>query len=153
MLALSIRQPWASLILVAGKDIENRSWSTRRRGRILVHAAQGMTREEHEDAIHFAVGAIRTRRHEARGPQTTLRALGFAITDLKRGGIVGSVEIVDCVDHSDSPWFVGRYGLVLRDPQPLPFTPWRGRLGFFEVPLSLDALQAGEGKQRELALA
>jgi hypothetical protein len=31
-LALSIRQPWASLILFAGKDIENRNWSTATRG-------------------------------------------------------------------------------------------------------------------------
>lgn len=34
MLALSIRQPWASLILKAGKDIENRDWPTRARAAI-----------------------------------------------------------------------------------------------------------------------
>ena len=39
MIAISIRQPWASLILKCGKDIENRSWPTKFRGRILVHAA------------------------------------------------------------------------------------------------------------------
>lgn len=53
--------------------------------------------------------------------------------DLERGGIVGSVEIMDCVGNSVSPWFVGRHGFVLRDPQPLPFRPLRGQLGFFEV--------------------
>lgn len=41
MLALSIRQPWASLILKAGKDIENRCWQTKVRGRVLIHAAKG----------------------------------------------------------------------------------------------------------------
>lgn len=142
MLALSIRQPWASLILKAGKDIENRDWPTKVRGRILVHAAKGMTRDEHEDAIHFAVAAIRARPQEGAKP-TTLRERGFAHEDLARGGIIGSVEIVDCVQASDSPWFVGRYGFVLRDPQPLPFTPWRGQLGFFDVPLTLDELRAG----------
>lgn len=50
---------------------------------------------------------------------------------MERGGIVGSVEIVDCVDESDSPWFFGRYGYVLRDPRPLPFWPCKGQLGFF----------------------
>ena len=49
MLALSIRQPWASLILKAGKDIENRDWPTKFRGRILIHAAKGCTRDEWEN--------------------------------------------------------------------------------------------------------
>lgn len=134
MMALSIRQPWASLILKAGKDIENRTWSTRYRGRILIHAAKGMTRDEHEDAIAFAVEAIRSDPRNAGKPKTTLRELGFAFKDLQRGGIIGSVEIVDCVSDSASPWFVGPQGFVLRDPQPLPFRPLKGRLGFFEVP-------------------
>jgi hypothetical protein len=135
MKALSIRQPWAKLILKAGKSIENRDWPAKFRGRILVHAAKGMTRAEHEDAIAFAVEAIRADPRNAGATSTrTLRELGFAFDDLERGGIVGSVEIVDCVTDSVSPWFVGRYGFVLRDPQPLPFVPWRGQLGFFDVP-------------------
>lgn len=135
MLALSIRQPWASLILKAGKNIENREWPTKYRGRILIHAAKGMTRAEHEDAIAFAVEAIKADpRNVGAARKTTLRDLGFAFEDLPRGGIVGSVEIVACVTDSASPWFVGRYGFMLRDPQPLPFTPWRGQLGFFDVP-------------------
>jgi len=137
MLALSIRQPWASLILKTGKDIENRCWPTKVRGRILIHAAKGMTRAEHEDAIAFAVEAIRTDpRNAGAARKTTLRDLGFAFDDLERGGIIGSVEIVDCVTASASPWFVGEFGFVLRDPKPLPFTPWKGRLGFFDVPES-----------------
>ena len=144
MRALSIRQPWASLILKAGKNIENREWPTKYRGRILVHAAKGMTRAEHEDAIAFAVEAIRADPRNADATKkVTLRELGFAFDDLPRGGIVGSVEIVDCVRTSDSPWFVGSYGFVLRDPQPLPFTPWKGQLGFFDVPLTMDQLAAG----------
>ena len=51
MKALSIRQPWAWLILNAGKDIENRSWYTSVRGRVLIHASKGMTLAEYEDAI------------------------------------------------------------------------------------------------------
>jgi hypothetical protein len=134
MLALSIRQPWASLIIKAHKDVENRCWPTRVRGRILVHAAKGMTRNEHEDAIHFAVDAIRADPRNTGKPTVTLRSLGFAFDDLPRGGIIGSVEIVDCVKVCASPWFVGEYGFLLRDPQPLPFTPWKGQLGFFDVP-------------------
>src|SRR5690348_2447825 len=54
MKALSIRQPWAWLILHAGKDIENRDWSTRFRGQVLIHAAKGMTQNEFADACYFA---------------------------------------------------------------------------------------------------
>lgn len=133
MKALSIRQPWASLILKAGKDVENRCWPTKFRGRILIHAAKGMTLDEHEDAIHFAGRACKAKPHPAAGG-ATFRELGFAREDLQRGGFIGSVEIVDCVSHSESPWFMGEYGFLLRDPQPLPFRPWKGQLGFFDVP-------------------
>lgn len=130
VLALSIRQPWAWLILRGGKDIENRDWPTRVRGRVLVHAAKGMTRDEFDSAAIFSFG----RTGEAKLPP---------MGELQRGGIVGSVEIMDCVQRSDSHWFVGRYGFLLRDPQPLPFRPWRGALGFFDVPLTLDQLADG----------
>lgn len=135
MLAISIRQPWASLILKAGKDIENRCWATKVRGRVLIHAAKGMTKGEHEDAIEFAVDAIRADpRNAGVTKMRTLRELGFAFEELERGGIIGSVEIVDCVTSSTSPWFVGQFGFVLRNPLPLTFVPWKGQLGFFKVP-------------------
>ena len=127
MIALSIRQPWASLILKAGKDIENRCWPTKFRGRILIHAAKGCTRKELEDALDFAEAASGTR-------------YTVDLKTIPRGGIVGSVEIVDCVSASASPWFVGGFGFLLRDPLPLPFTPFKGSLGFFNVPS--DALVA-----------
>ena len=57
------------------------------------------------------------------------------LDDLPRGGIVGEAEIVDCVTQSDSPWFEGPYGFVLRNAHPLPFRPCRGRLGFFKPTL------------------
>lgn len=122
MLALSIRQPWASLIIAAGKDIENRDWPTRVRGRILVHAAKGCTRDEFDGAMASARGILG-------------RPVPGDLKSIPRGGFVGTVEIVDCVQRSDSPWFFGRYGFVLRDPQPLPdfFIPWKGQLGFFDV--------------------
>ena len=39
MKALSIKQPWASLIAHGIKDIENRNWKTHFRGRIYIHAS------------------------------------------------------------------------------------------------------------------
>lgn len=39
MRSLTIKQPWASLIVEGIKDIENRTWKTHFRGRIYVHAS------------------------------------------------------------------------------------------------------------------
>ena len=144
MRTLSIRQPWAWLIIRPDlidadmraraaargeiKTHENRDWPTKYRGRILVHAAMGMTRAEWEDGMATA-------RHCGVSPEVLEQHAGFK--QLQRGGIVGSVEIADCVEcDMASGWFFGKYGFVLRDPRPLPFTPWKGQLGFFEVPLT-----------------
>lgn len=122
MKALSIRQPWAWLILNGGKDVENRSRNTKLRGRFLIHASQGMTRAEYNAASWIA------------GPQgITLPPFD----ELERGGIVGSVELVDCVDSSTSPWYMGEKAYILRDPRPIPFLPYKGQLGFFEIPTHL----------------
>jgi hypothetical protein len=118
--AISIRQPWAWLIINAGKDIENRDWCTGLRGRVLVHAAKGMIHDEYDDAACTAARA---------GVKNIPPFI-----DLELGGFIGSVEIVDCVKASDSRWFFGKYGFVLRNPQPMPFMPWRGALGFFDAP-------------------
>lgn len=133
MLALSIRQPWAWLILHGGKDIENRDWPTKVRGRVLVHAAKGMTGDEWDHAWTFSHGS---------GASPKALEAGVTRFNIERGGLVGSVEIVDCVEDSASRWFMGRYGFVLRDPRPLPFLPWKGQLGFFDVPRTLEQFRA-----------
>lgn len=124
--SLSIRQPWAWAIVHAGKDIENRSWSTNFRGRCLIHAAKGMTRLEYEECLGFAHGLSCTRPFPS---GLTLPSFG----SMPRGGIVGVVDIVDCVTESPSPWFSGRFGFVLRNARPLPFHPCKGRLGVCPV--------------------
>ena len=125
---LSIRQPWAQMILRYGKDIENRSWRTRFRGQFLIHASKGMTKEEWCDAVAFKnrIGATPVGEKIGVDPVT--------IKTVKRGGIVGVAHIVDCVSESKSPWFVGEWGFVLADVQPLDFLPCKGSLGFFYLP-------------------
>ena len=123
MKALSIRQPWAWMILNAGKDIENREWCTGLRGRILIHASKGMTAEEWDYAWNYSPSP----RHPNPCPMVSFDTI-------PRGGIVGSVEIVDCVRRHPSSWFFGPYGFVLRNPIVLPFIPCRGQLNFFDVP-------------------
>jgi hypothetical protein len=116
--ALSILQPWACLIVNGQKDIENRSWRTTMRGRILVHAGKGMDWDA-MDAPHV---------------ERALRGCG--LIGLDRGGIVGEVEIIDCVRDHPSRWKDPQsWGFVLRNARALPFMPCRGKLGFFDVDL------------------
>jgi hypothetical protein len=124
MLALSIRPPWGNVIVTGHKDIENRTWSTRFRGRFYVHVGK---------TFDYA------------GYHWMTEALGLQLpapSAFVRGGIIGSVELVDVVTEHPSPWFVGPYGFVLRDPRPLAFVPLTGRLGFFDV--DLDAVRAAQ---------
>jgi hypothetical protein len=153
MKALSIKQPWAWLIVNGYKDIENRDWATTFRGPVLIHAGKkpddialqynGQKEEFYPltDSMQKflrdrQLGDILHQMYHAHYPENTFNF----------GGIVGVATITGCVGRSDSPWFVGEYGFVLKDARPLPFVPLRGQLGFFDVPdeivaqLSLPAL-------------
>lgn len=123
MKALSIRQPWAWLIVNGHKDIENRTWPTWYRGPVLIHAGQTMTRVDYEHGLWACLDPV------IELPQ---------FEKLERGGIVGVATIVDSVTRSDSYWYTGEHGFVLRDARPLPFYPFKGALGFFETGLVLD---------------
>lgn len=128
MLALTIKQPWASLIIHHGKDIENRTWPTKVRGRIAVHSSGRLEAREIQLAVEVAwklkPSSLQT---------SALNAIGRAPRDI--GVIIGTVEIVDCVVWANSPWFSGPYGFVLRDPIILPEPiPFKGALGFWKVP-------------------
>lgn len=128
-LCLSVRQPWVWCMFFAGKDIENRDWPTKFRGRVLLHAAKGMTRGEYEDCLDTCQAISRT--HPFGG------IVFPPFDDLPRGCIFGGVTITDCVQESASPWFFGKHGFVIRDPKPLPQAiPYKGQLGFFKVPAS-----------------
>src|SRR5205085_11846598 len=39
--ALSLLQPWATLVIIGAKTIETRSWSTSYRGTLMIHASKG----------------------------------------------------------------------------------------------------------------
>ncbi len=125
MKILSIRQPWAWAIIYGGKDVENRTWKTNFRGRFLVHASKTFDMEGWQ--------WIAKNENRLWIQQSVYELPHYAGACLLGGGIVGSVEIIDCVTSHGSIWFAGPYGFVLKNPQPLPFQPCKGRLGFFEV--------------------
>lgn len=131
MKAISIRQPWAWLIVNGFKDVENRTWPTKFRGPVLIHAGATMTKADYEAACLFI--------NSMELPMETLRNLvvsfpTFEALKSKCGGIVGEAEITGCVSKSASPWFVGEFGFVLAKAKPQPFRKFKGALSFFEVP-------------------
>lgn len=128
MKALSIQQPWAWLIVQGIKPVENRTWSTKVRGRVLIHASKKF---DHNGFMWLANNWWRYKLPSAVGDMCD-RMKNFK--DFETGGIVGSAEITDCVTAHPSPFFSGHYGFVLANAKPLPFRPLRGQLSFFEVP-------------------
>ena len=130
MIALSIRQPWAWLIVNGFKDVENRSWPTNYRGRFLVHAGKTLSVADYDAALLFVEGIY---------PNLVSRIP--AMESLPLGGVVGLARLVDCVREHPSRWFTGGvsqgdgFGFVLdvAHAEPLPFMPWKGRQGFFDV--------------------
>ena len=89
MKALSIKQPWASLIAHGIKDIKNRTWRTHFRGKIYVHAsakkATGITTSTLSDEQWNTVPNV-------------------AAKGLEVSAIIGEVEIIDCVINHPSVW-------------------------------------------------
>jgi ASCH domain len=112
-LCLSIRQPWAWLIVHGIKTIENRPRKHSHRGPVLVHASRTLD----EDAFAKLAGRFGLPGRD----------------DLPRGGIVGQCRIVDAVTQSDDPWFSGPIGFVLAEARPVRFVPTRGALGFYAI--------------------
>jgi hypothetical protein len=121
MKTLSIIMPWPLLIMNYGKDVENRSWKTDYRGRILVHVSK-KPRPDYRDIFNNVFF-----------PNLTEGEWG----EINRewcGCIIGSVELADCVQNFKSPWAEsGMWHWVLRDPVLLENpVPVRGSLGLWE---------------------
>jgi hypothetical protein len=127
--AISIRQPWASLIVLGYKKIENRSWYTKYRGPILIHASKGFDR----DCEEFAEDILPVK--------DWARIFNRPKDEFQRGGIIGianlvNVKLFEAEKHNPvkDPWFVGKYGFVLEGARPLPeMVPLNGRLNIFDV--------------------
>lgn len=121
--ALTIRQPWITLILMGRKGFESRAANTKRRGRVYLHAAATMGKREREAAIR-----------EGLDPDT-----------LPRGVIVGSAEIVDAKpaaqlhltadERRRGDYGPDRWGWKLSNVDALPRpVPCAGALSFWQVP-------------------
>jgi ASCH domain len=123
--ALSLRQPWAWLVLHGGKTIENRTWNTEQRGRFLIHASATMTRQEYAAARDFS-------RLQPNGPKKFPKA-----DDLPMGGIVGVARLLDVLPAEQYPaesWRLPlQYGFQLGEVRELPFLACQGLQRFWSA--------------------
>lgn len=125
MKAITIKQPWASLIVHGIKDIENRTWACPKKylgQRVLIHASAKPDREPYMIFNDAQADAI---------DNCVMDVCGYY---KQTGAIVGSVEIVDCVQNHPSIWAdKGVYNWVLANPvlfkKPIPA---KGKLSFWE---------------------
>ncbi len=117
MKVLSLKQPYAELILQGKKTIELRKWNTTFRGEFLIHASKSPDQEAMER---------------------------FGFKELPCGYIVGKVTLVDVKKYANkeehakdknlhlatTTW--GSYGFILTNAQRTKEIPAKGKLGFWE---------------------
>ena len=115
MKTISVKQPWSYLICSGIKDVENRSWKTNVRGRVLIHSSKKISK---------SIISIEQKNH-----------ILFDINKkMKFGSIIGSVEIVDCIINSNSIWAEkGTYHWILKNPIlfDAPIENIKGKLNFW----------------------
>jgi len=117
MKALSIKQPFAELILLSKKKIELRKWNTKFRGEFLIHASKIPDKKD-------------------------MKKFGF--DKLPCGCIVGKAKLVDVKKYSNEEEhkkdknlhlasnLCGNYGFILENVERVKEIPCNGSLGFWE---------------------
>jgi hypothetical protein len=126
--ALSLKEPWATLVVDGIKPVENRKWATKYRGALLIHASKTWDTEG-EQWIRQNTNAVLKPKDE-----------------YTYGAIIGQVDLVDCIigyTGYPSAWFSGPYGFVLRRAKAYKRPVyWRGQVWIFSVPH--DFMHGGE---------
>ena len=169
MKALTLTQPWASLVAVGAKQIETRGWYTSHRGLLAIHAGKGladMSKDEYIRLCHTEPFASALRLHYE------------AVKDIPRGAIVAICRLIGCLptpregaisvyEHYDDDGRMlintqippaepersfgnfepGRFAWILADVHRLAEPiPARGALGLWDWQPGEDVLRALEGE-------
>lgn len=136
MKAVTLHPIWAWLVIFGPKRIENRSWVTRHRGPLAIHAAKS---QPHEAAI----------REEMARRAVTLPAV------LPAGCLLGIVDLIDVVPYEtvrDDPWAVGPICWMLASPRPLELVIPCGGLQRLWTTSLLDAETESRSIERKFPL-
>jgi len=141
--AVSLHQPWATMIAIGRKTFETRSWPTRHRGPLAIHAARRLEGENIDRILGGEAFDLlgRAYQHLLLDELTSRR--------YPLGAIVAVANVVDCIrvgeetppadpgtiEYCLGDYTAGRYAWRLEDVQPLK-TPvaCRGAQGLWDVP-------------------
>lgn len=155
MNALTVWQPWASLIAAGLKLHETRGWPTNQRGPLVIHAAKRWEQDQVDVIYDEPFRSAMDRMGVMLPPWRKALAARF----LPLGCAVGVARIVDCFP-TDEPemrlhhiprerwrdeiafgdWRPGRFAFRLADAVEMQNLPMRGKQGFFRVPNNVAAI-------------
>lgn len=138
MKAITLWQPWATLVIIGAKTLETRSWPIVYRGPLAIHAAKAFPREAQELACK-----------DRRFMQVLREAAGLrfdyeVIEALPLGCILGTVNVTDCIstnkkfyltdkERAFGDYSLDRFAWTLEDPVRFPEPlPARGKQGLWE---------------------
>ena len=119
MKSLSLKQPWAELVVQGKKIIETRKWKTNFRGEFYIHSSKSYDKDYCEE---------------------------LGIKNPTTGSIIGKAELVDVKEYKDEEEFrkdfdkhfakkFVKYGFLLKNIKRIKPIPYKGQLNFFEVKL------------------
>jgi len=140
---LSVRQPWAWLLITQElgaeqrKDVENRIWNTKYRGPLLIHASKKFDWDGYEwlrDSLP-QIAELVINHFNIRVGCGTNNYSHLGVYAGEFGGIVGMVNLDRIETDSTSRWAAaGQYHWMVSNARELPFTPCPGRLQLWEDP-------------------
>jgi hypothetical protein len=150
MKALTLRQPWATLVAIGAKTIETRPWATSYRGPLAIHAAKGFPKEARDllwkDFDFYA--AFRPDHAAAlklAGVRLVPNAAACAVSgQLPLGSVVATCRLVSIIvtsritalsdqERAFGDYSPGRYAWILEDVKPLAVPiPAKGALSLWE---------------------
>jgi activating signal cointegrator 1 len=143
--ALSLTQPWATLVAIGAKRIETRSWSTPYRGPVAIHASKGFPRDCQQ--LCYEHPFVDVLLHRFNGPCDL--PVGSIVAISRLTGVfptarLAAVEqwIGGLLPHERAfgNYSRGRYGWLLSEVQALPEPICcKGALGLWTVPADIEA--------------
>jgi activating signal cointegrator 1 len=141
MKVISIMQPWATLIALREKRFETRSWATKYRGDLAIHASRKIDRAACKRMPILEV----------------LKEHGIVrFDDLPTGMIIATCRLSDCIkviesgegsavlkdlqlvsgnEYAFGDYSLGRYAWELMDVKQIGPVPVKGKLGLWEYPI------------------
>jgi hypothetical protein len=135
MKALTLTQPWATLVAVGAKRIETRSWQTSYRGPVAIHAAKGYPKWAREFASDPLVYYNAHRCEYTPRSWPTAYPLGFVLATARLVAVTRTGNLTDISDteFSFGDYSFGRFAWLLDDIMLLehPIAA-KGALGLWE---------------------